>query len=138
MAKAAAPVKAKKSFDIPKTLGACADALYTTRQERLVEQKDIKLYEEFEKRLKEHIITELPKSDSTGVSGKVANAKVISDVIPTAEDWDKLYAYIKKNNRFDLLQRRLNEQAVMEMWEEGKEIPGVGRFNVLKISVTKV
>lgn len=129
---APAPIK------LPKTLGACADALYNTRQDRLVEQKDVAEKEAYEKAIKAHLIAVLPKSDAKGVSGKVARVTITSKTIPIVEDWDKLYAYIRKTKRFDLLQRRLNEAAIDELWEDGKEVPGVGQFVAVGVSVNKV
>lgn len=132
------PIKPKAKFVIPKLLGQVIDLLYDTRQTRLVEQKDITAYKEKEEALKAHIIETLPKSSQTGASGKFAQARVISKAIPAVEDWDLLYAYIKKKNRFDLLQRRLNEEAVKEMWDNGESVPGVGTFNAVTVSVTKI
>lgn len=128
----------KLKFKIPKTLGACADLLYTTRKDRLELQKQVDDLKKQEGELKEHIIQNLPKSSATGVSGKVANAKVTKTDKPTVEDWDKIYKYIKKNNAFELMQRRLNTKSVEERWEDGKKIPGVGKMTVVDVSSTKV
>lgn len=130
--------KKPAAYKVPKTLGACADALYTTRQDRLVMQKDVSEHEVREKMLKEHIINTLPKSESTGVAGKLARVSVTSKVIPVVTDWEALYKYILKTKSFDLLERRLNGQAVHERWEAGKEIPGVGTFNAVGVSVNKL
>lgn len=132
-----ARAKPKVAPAIPKSLGECADILYTTRAERLSENQNVKILKAFEELVKNHIIDELPASNAEGITGKVATATIVRSVIPIVEDWDKLYAYIKKNNRFDLLQRRLNETAVEEMWDAKKTIPGVGSFNVKTVSVTK-
>ncbi len=132
------PAKPKPKFTIPKLLGQCVDLLYTTRQTRLVEQKDIAEYKEVETALKDHLINEIPKSESTGQSGKLANARIVKKIVPVVEDWDKFYKFVKRKNRFDLLQRRLNEEAVKEMWDRGEKVPGVGTFNALEVSVTKL
>lgn len=132
------PVKPKAARPIPKTLGACADTLYATREQRLTEQKDVAALGDYEKAIKEHLIAVLPKSDARGVSGKVAKATIVTKTIPIVEDWDAFYKYVKKTGQFELLQRRLNDAAVQERWEAGKKIPGVGVFNAVSVSVTKV
>jgi hypothetical protein len=132
------PKKPDPEFKPPPTVGACADLLYTTRQERLVEQRDIAEYEAREKALKEHLIATLPKSDQTGAVGKVARAQIVTETVPAVEDWEKLYKFIKRNNRFDLLNRAVNAAAVREMWDNNKVVPGVGTFTVVKVSVTKL
>jgi hypothetical protein len=132
------PSKPKPSTKIPGTLGACADLLYTTRQTRLTEGKTLKEYEETEKVLKDHLIATLPKSDANGVSGRVARVTIVSKAVPVVEDWDAFYAFVRKAKRFDLLQRRLNDEAVKEMWDNNKTIPGVGVFNAVGVSVNKI
>lgn len=127
-----------KKYKFPKAVGACADKLYQLREERLKQQKIVDDIEAEEKALKAHIINTLPKSEASGVSGKIAKVKVETDDIPQTEDWDKVWQYIKKNNAFDLLQRRLNNAAVEERWEAGKKIPGIKTFKVVKVSCTKV
>jgi hypothetical protein len=132
------PTKPKNAYQVPKTLGACADALYTTRQQRLTEQKDITAFEAIEKALKEHLITTLPKSDQTGAQGRLARVTVVTKKIPIVEDWEAFYKHIKKTNQFDLLNRALNVAAVQERWDSGKAVPGVGSFNAVSVSVNKL
>lgn len=128
----------KPKFKFPKALGACADRLYELRQKRLEEQKKVDLIEAEEKALKEHIIQNLPKSEASGVAGKLARVTVVTKEIPQVEDWDAFYKYVKKTGNFDLLQRRLTDAAVKERWEAGKEIPGVKHFQVVSVSINKV
>lgn len=135
---AAAPKAPKPKFKFPPKMGACADRLYELREARLAKQKEADAIEAEEKALKEHIIQTLPKSESSGVAGKVARVTVVSKDVPRVEDWDKLYKYVKKTGAFELLQRRLSDAAVQERWEAGKEIPGVGTFGVVTVSINKV
>ena len=134
----AARAKAAPERAVPKTLGACADALYLTRQKRLSEQKDVNALEAYEKAIKEHVIQTLPKSDSTGVAGKVARVAVVTKKVPVVEDWDAFYKHLKRTGQFDLLNRALNAAAVQERWDAGKAVPGVGAFNAVTVSVTKL
>lgn len=126
-----------KEIVLPKTLAGCADLLYKTREKRLSEQKKIKELEDLEKALRDHLINNLPKSDATGVAGKVARVKIETETVPTVTDWDALYKHIKKTNSFEFLQRRVNASAVNERWAENKTVPGVGEFTVIKVSCVK-
>lgn len=128
----------KEVFKLPKTLAACADALYETRAKRLEVQKIVDELQARESILREHLIDNLPKSDATGVSGKLARATVTVKELPRVEDWDKLWAHIKKTGAFELLQKRLSNAAVEERWEHSKQVPGVGKFNAVSISLNKV
>lgn len=136
--KAPAEKAAKPKFKFPKAMGACADKLYELREKRRELKRQADALEEEEKALKAHIIDNLPKSEASGVSGKVARVSVVKKTVPRVEDWDKVYAFVKKNNRFDLLQRRLNDGAVAEMWEAKKQVPGVGTFEAVSVSLNKV
>lgn len=129
---------AEKKFKFPKSLAQCADRLYEVREKRLAEQKKVDEIEAEEKALKEHLINNLPKSEASGVAGKLARVTIVTKVIPQVEDWDKFYAHIKKTNSFDLMQRRVSDTAVKERWDNGKQVPGVKTFNALSVSINKV
>ena len=62
----------KKTYKFPKKIGTCADKLYKLRQDRLAQQKIVDALQEEESALKTHIINTLPKSEASGVSGKLA------------------------------------------------------------------
>lgn len=122
----------------PKTLGTCADMLYELRQKRLAQQKIVDDLQAQETALKDHIIANLPKSDASGVSGKVANVKIAQKDVPQVKDWDAFYKYVIKKKAFELLQRRLNDKAIAERWENKESVPGVESFKVTSVSCTKV
>lgn len=128
----------KPKFKFPKTMGACADRIYELRRTRLDAQKEVDKIAAEEAALKEHIINSLPKSEASGVAGKVARVTVVTKELPQVKDWEAFYKYVKRTGSFDLMQRRLTDSAVKERWEAGKEIPGVEHFNAVTISINKV
>lgn len=129
---------ATAKFKPPKDLGTCADMLYDLRAQRAEAQRVVDAIEAQEKQLKEHIIDTLPKSNLEGVSGHVANIRVNRKIVPTVKDWDKLYAYVHKNKAWHLLQRRVADAAVKELWEAKKKVPGVEEFQAITVSCTKL
>jgi hypothetical protein len=132
----------KPSFKIPKKIGDVADMLYDTRQTRLDLGRKVSEYQSQETQLKNYIIDNLPKSSQTGASGKVANVKVVQDTVFQAEDWDKLYEWIKKTGNFQVLNRALNQTSINDIYENSdkkfKGIPGIIQQGITKVSVTKV
>lgn len=125
--------------DVP--LGAVADELYRIREERLALDRQVDELKKVESKLRDHIINTLPKSEANGIAGKVVRVTINTKVVPRAKDWDAIYAYVKKNaarGGFALLQRRLNEAAVKEIWESGKKVPGVETFNAVTLSINKL
>ncbi len=125
-------------FKIPKTLAACGDMLYKLREKRIEIEHAAAEIAKDEAKLRDHIINNLPKQDATGIRGKVAQITIQTKTKPTVKDWTAVWAYVKKNNAFDLLQRRLNETAVAARWEENREIPGVDKFDVVTVHCTKL
>jgi hypothetical protein len=135
----AAPAVKTPAFKIPKTIGACADLLYTTREARLALDRQSAALEEQEKALREHIINTLPKSDASGVAGKLARVSVLTDDVPRVNDWDKFYAFIKRTGSFHLLTKAIKKDSVEELLENRKGgVPGVEKFQIVKVSLNKV
>jgi hypothetical protein len=117
--------------------GKLADLLYKLRAERgEIEGKAEEVKAE-ETRIKDFLIETMPKAELSRITGELANAALTRKVVPQVADWDKLYAFIEKNDAFDLLQKRPSELAFKERWEAGVQVPGVDQFTVLGISVTK-
>jgi hypothetical protein len=134
--------KKETVIKLPKTSAACVDRLYLVRQERLDLQKkfekSIDSLKKEEAALEEKLINDLPKGEASGIAGKVARGSIVTKPVPVAQNWDELYAHIKKTGSFELLQRRLSDTAIKERWEANKTIPGVGIFNKVSVSLNKL
>lgn len=140
-----------KDIVLPKMIAECADDLYNTRKKRLELQKEVDELQARETALKNKIIDELPKSKSSGISGKIANVKISTKDIPEVEDWNKFYdglvdSFIKERKKktgqeygvFALMQKRIGTKAVEEIWEAGKSVAGVTKKTIKEVSCTKV
>lgn len=125
-------------FVLPKTDAQKADLLYATRELRLAKQRAIETLEKLENALREHFIENLPRSQASGIAGRVARVQIEIKPIPQVKDWDGCYAFVKKNNAFELLQRRLNEGAVKERLDGGQRLEFIEIYNAKKVSVTKL
>lgn len=125
-------------YKFPKAMGACADKLFELRNKRLAMQKEVDIISAEESALKNYIIENLPKSEASGVSGKLARVTIVVKQIPQVKDWEAFYKYVKKTGSFDLMQKRLTDAAIKERWEDGKKIPGVESFNAVSVSINKV
>lgn len=127
---------------MPKSLGRCADFYHDVRELRLAMQKECEAIEAREKEIQEHIIDNLSKSDDTGAAGLRYRAQVKPETKPQISDekggWQAFWQYVADNMRFDLMQKRLGDKAIADMWANGEEIPGVAKVHVPKLSVTKI
>lgn len=104
------------------------------REERLEADRSTARLAAFEKLLSESIIAEVQVDKGFVVGGY--SFVVVSKPVPTIKDWDKVLAWIGEHGRFDFLQKRLSDKAVTDT-EDWHMIPGIERFNALKLSVTK-
>lgn len=127
---------------MPKSVGRCADLYHDVRELRLLMEKEVEAVKARETEIQEHIINNLSKSDDTGAAGLRYRAQVRTEDKPQVSDdkggWPALWAYIKKHDRFDLLQKRLGEKAIADMWDAGESVPGVAVVHVPKLSITKI
>jgi hypothetical protein len=139
----------KRVVKLPKTIAQCADLLYQTQRERYELNKQIAKMKELETALEEKIINELPKESATGISGKIANVKIVPGSVPVVDTendgWNKVWAWITKANAktksldaFSILGKSLNKTAIRELQDAKIEIPGVKEFNFKDVSCTKV
>lgn len=123
---------------MPRSIGLCADLYAEVRELRLAMQKHTDAVQAREKEIREHIINNLSKSDDTGAAGKRYRAQITRKAVPAVADWQKVWDFVKKTSRFDLLQKRISDTAVKDMWESGSEVPGVERFHAVDVSITKL
>lgn len=127
---------------LPKSMGACADLLYDVKQARLAADKYALEIKAAEIAITNHIIDNLDKN-SAGAAGKryLAMVKRERKWKVNPEQWERFHAWIAKKGRFDLLQKRLSDDAIREvMTTEPKknQPPGVEPLDVVKVSLTKV
>lgn len=127
-----------QEYVIELTPAARADLLFTlTATEWKELKKAFDAMDTFLGKLEAWFVQEF-RDSQTGVTGKVGRVEVKSKEIASVEDWEKFYANIKKKGEFDLLNKAVNQKAVKERWEQGKEVPGVGKFVKKVISLTAV
>ena len=122
-----------KSLD----LGTAIDKLYELRSQRLDVEQVVKTMKSDELALRVHIKQMLDSINLDGAKGSAATAAVITSVDPVAKDWLQIYEFIRENDAFDMLQKRLSSMAVKERWESGILVPGIEKFDNWDLSITK-
>ena len=132
-------VKRRTATQMPKRPGGAADLLYQTRATRLALQAQVEVLKKQETALKKHIRALMTKSRTTSFGGAIGNVERDSKDVFVVQDWEKVFAHIKKNNRFEMLQRRLATDSVREYWDAaGKRgLPGIKEETIDTFSITK-
>lgn len=123
---------------VPPSLGRTADLYRDIREVRLAMEKETKEVQARETELREYLINNLSKSDDTGAAGLRYRAQIVMKDVPRAADWPSIHGFVQKTGRFDLLQKRLGEKAVMDMVADGQLIPGVEIVHIPDVSITKI
>ena len=124
---------------IPAAIGPRADMYAEVRALRLAMEKEVEPVKKFESDLRESIINDLSKSENTGAAGLKYRAQIVMKDVAKVVDWAVLHSWIRKNDRFDMLQKRLSEKAAADWVEENKRaLPGTEVVHVPDVSITKI
>lgn len=79
----------------------------------------------------------MKEAGTTSFSGLGIQISMRDSTVPQVVDWEKVYRFVKKNNAFDLFQRRLSSSAWKDRMEDRKApIPGVEPFVKTTLYVT--
>lgn len=116
-------------------LSTLIDAWGEARKKRLEAKREMDRLEVEEKKLKAQVIREMSLAKASSHGGQKYGANYSKKDKPTAGNWPKIYAWIKKNDGFDILQRRLTESAIELRREDKIIIPGIVMFPVEDITL---
>lgn len=126
-----APLVFKTSVK-PKTkalsVGAQIDALHELREKKRVLDSQVKEIEAQIADATEALMEKLKTEGLDKSTGKKATVSVSENIVGNVKDWDVLWAYILKTKQTHLLQRRLSDPAVRELFEIKGSVPGVEPF----------
>jgi hypothetical protein len=65
------------------------------------------------------------------------SAVLTETVVGDVKDWDAVYEYVKENEAFYLIQRRISNKPFQELLESGQTVPGIEKFTKRAISIRK-
>ena len=118
-------------------LGSAIDELYQTRAQRLKLQQDVEGLKAIETEQREAILNCLALAGLSKASGGLATASIKRSTIPAVFDWEQVHDYIRRENRFDLLQKRISVIACRELYQDDVLIPGTDAVEDEDLSLTK-
>lgn len=132
--KKAQPAEATDDFD----RNAAIKLRHKLEESRKKASAALKGIEEQIKELDEKIIESLEASDEERVEIKGnIGVRLTRSTVPSIEDWDEFWAYIKKNNASHMIEKRVGVTAYREQLALGKQVPGIKPFNKVKVVLTK-
>lgn len=126
---------------LPKKIGGLLDYRFKLKMQKEALEKELRAIADDITKVEDAIFLQFKSDDIKGARGDLAQASISPRIIPTAESWPDIFAWIKKGrgtDRFAIMQKRLGSIAIKEMWDDGKQIDGVGHFEKQVLSVTKI
>lgn len=117
------------------TLQQLIDAWGDARTARLEAQRTVDQLEKGEKELKALVIAGMKFQKMSSCGGQRRGANYKAKQVPTAGDWRKIYDWIKENDAFDILHKRLTDTAIKAREEDGIIIPGIVTIEVDDITM---
>ena len=119
------------------SIGSMIDGLYDLRAQRLAIEKQVEELKAAETEMREAIIGTLKESGLEGAKGETATASLQYKIKPNVQDWDAVYDYIRENDMFALLQKRLTTTLWAALQEDGITVPGTEGIPIVDLSLTK-
>lgn len=88
-------------------------------------------------KLEQQLLDMLDDQELTRVAAGKFTVSITENVVPTVDDWDSFYQFMKDEDALFMLQRRPSPPAYREMLEarDGEEIPGVSSYTKRAISL---
>jgi hypothetical protein len=119
-------------------LGPQIDALFDLREKKREHEAAAREIEEIIEAKSIVIMAELNAQGLDKATGHKARIGISVSVVPQVEDWDKFYAFIRRNNAFELLERRPSAGAFREhaAARRDKTVPGAVPYVKRKLSLT--
>lgn len=119
----------------PMTLGATIDKMWKLREDKRALDAQVKAVEADIKALETDMFGLLDAQDTRKAEGKNASVSINESVVCNVEDWDALWPWIAKTKNFHLIQKRVSDPGVRELWALGKVIPGAQPFTKRTLSL---
>lgn len=128
----------KVDHGFPESLGECIDLLYKMRQTRHQLQAQVDDLKKDEANLRAHIQEHFDDAQVQGARGKLASCNIIHNVVAQVTDFEKAVIWIAKKKEYDLLYKRISDNAYRARVEAGISVPGVLPYEDVKLSLTKI
>jgi hypothetical protein len=122
----------------PKTIGAIIDSMFVLREQKRGLEAQVKV---IDAAIGEEELALMELMESQGLekgTGKMASVSISTTTsfsFDPVEGFEKFMGYVAKHKYFHLVQRRISEVAVREVFESKGKVPGLVPFEKKKINL---
>ena len=78
-----------------------------------------------QKELESQILLQMEDQGLDKISNEVCTITRKKEIVPTATNWDEIYAHIQSTEQWELLHKRLSATAFRELVATGVDVPGI-------------
>ena len=127
-------------MDVEKPIGIQIDEMFLLRERKRALEVEVKTINAQLLECEGRLIEALDAAGSVGARGHFASAGVTELIVPQVEDWDRLTAFIRRYNKFELLERRPSAAAFRELAAQRRDqtVPGLVPYIKRNLSLKKV
>lgn len=119
-------------------IGQKIDLYYDVRERKRELNQEIKKLEEMLAALKDELISIMELEGLQKASGEKATASLVARAYPAVEDWETFLAWAVKNERYDMVQRRVNEAPFREFLElQNLTPPGLNTYIETRLNLRR-
>ncbi|MBB1404914.1 hypothetical protein H5079_04720 [Pseudoalteromonas sp. SG44-5] len=122
--------------ELPDRKAVVTELFNTRRAIALIEAEQLKALKERKAELENFLKATLEVGEKVSYAG-IGSVSMAEETQPSVTDWEALYEYIKDNDAFYFLQRKINAAPFRELLSTGESLVGVSPIQVRKISVRK-
>lgn len=122
--------------DLPDRKQIISELFRVRKEIAIVEDQQMRDLKERKAELENHLKSTLEVGEKVAYVG-IGAVSMSEETQPAVTDWDALYEYIKENDAFYFLQRKVNAAPFRDLLSTGETLAGVASVQVRKISVRK-
>jgi len=121
-----------------RTVADLSDEILAIKNDIQMHEQEITELKKQKEELERELIAEAEKQQLKSGAGTSSSFSIKEETVPQASDWDEVWKFIKENDYFHMVQKRLSSTACRELWELGTTIPGVNKYTSHKVNVKGV
>lgn len=87
-----------------------------------------------QKELESQILLQMEDQGLDKISNEVCTITRKKEIVPTATNWDEIYAHIQSTEQWELLHKRLSATAFRELVATGVDVPGITSTELTRIN----
>lgn len=114
------------------------DRMYRLREDKRGFEANIKALNVEIELCQQNLLHRLEEVGTNTARGTLASATVTEVLLPQIEDWGEVSEWIKDNDAFYLIHRRISAGPWRELMQAGETVSGISPYKKVSISLRKL